>query len=224
MSTKDVIKSKIIENLSRGAVSTESVIVTLLISILLGLYIFIIYKNSRKKAFYSKDMAITLAALPVIIATIMIAMQSSLIVSLGMVGSLSIIRFRNALKNALDLTFVFWAVSVGIVNGVGLKILASLLCVAMTLLIFFIQALPNSKAASVIVIRASKETDCDKVNSAINKYSKNAKQKSKVVSKSNLEIIYELNPVNENDLLQELDKVEGIIEVSLLSHDGEYRI
>lgn len=124
MSVKDVIKNSVIEAIGGGnGLSAGAVILILALACLTGIYIFIVYKLSAKSAFYSKDLNITMAGLPVIVAAIMIAMQSNLLVSLGMIGALSIVRFRNAVKNPMDLLYLFWSISVGIIVGVGLYVL-----------------------------------------------------------------------------------------------------
>lgn len=100
MSVKDVIKNSVYESLGGGTtMNAKTVILILLLACLAGIYIYAIYKLSSRTAFYSKDLNITMAGMPVIVAAIMIAMQSNLLVSLGMVGALSIVRFRNAVKN-----------------------------------------------------------------------------------------------------------------------------
>ena len=125
MSVKDVIKNSVYESLGGGTTMTaQTVILILMVSCLAGVYLYFVYKLSAKTAFYSKDMNITIAGMPVIVAAIMIAMQSNLLVSLGMVGALSIVRFRSAVKNPLDLLYLFWAISAGIITGVGLYVLA----------------------------------------------------------------------------------------------------
>ncbi len=106
MSVKDVIKNSVYESLGGGTtMSAKTVVLILLIACLMGVYIFLVYKLSSKTAFYSKDLNLTIAGMPVIVAAIMIAMQSNLLVSLGMVGALSIVRFRNALKNPQDIDY-----------------------------------------------------------------------------------------------------------------------
>ena len=128
MSVKDVIKRSVYESLGGGTnLSALNVVLIIGIACLVGLYIFYVYKLTTKSAFYSKDLNVTMAGLPLIIAAIMIAMQSNLLVSLGMVGALSIVRFRNAVKNPLDLLYLFWSVSAGIIVGVGLYVLAFIL-------------------------------------------------------------------------------------------------
>lgn len=154
MSVKDVIRNSVYESLGGGTnLSARGILFILMIACLIGLYIYFVYKMTSKAAFYSKDLNITIAGLPVIVAAIMIAMQSNLIVSLGMVGALSIVRFRNAVKNPLDLLYLFWTISVGIISGVGLSVLAIGLCIVMTTLLLVLEMLPNSKANSLLVLR-----------------------------------------------------------------------
>jgi len=118
MSFKDVIKNSVYESLGGGTnLSARSILLLIAIAALVGLYIFAVYKLSSKSAFYSKDLNVTMAGMPIIVAAIMIAMQSNLLVSLGMVGALSIVRFRNAVKNPIDLLYLFWSISAGIIVG-----------------------------------------------------------------------------------------------------------
>ena len=200
MSVKDVIKSSVYQSLGGGTqLSTQSIIFTLIVAVLIGIYIFWVYKLSSKAAFYSRDLNITIAGMPLIVATMMIAMQSNLIVSLGMVGALSIVR-------------------------VGLKALALLLCIMMTILILVLQMLPNFKPSSVLVIRAaSDKVNWEEAESVIRKMSKNVKEKSRSSQRGETEVIYELSTSKE-ELVKELEKIQGVSQVHLLAHDGEYRI
>ena len=225
MSVKDVIKSSVYQSLGGGTqLSTQSIIFTLVVAVLIGVYIFWVYKLSSKAAFYSRDLNITIAGMPLIVATMMIAMQSNLIVSLGMVGALSIVRFRTAVKNPLDLLYLFWSISAGIICGVGLKALALLLCIMMTILILVLQMLPNFKPSSVLVIRAaSDKLNWEEAESVIRKMSKNVKEKSRSSQRGETEVIYELSTSKE-ELVKELEKIQGVSQVHLLAHDGEYRI
>ena len=219
------IKKLVLSSFSGGSdMNVWRILFLLALSGVIGLYIFLIYKNQSKSAFYSKDLNITMAGLPIVVCGILIAMQSSLVVSLGMVGALSIIRFRNAVKNPLDLLYLFWSISAGIMCGVGLVALALLLCVIMTILVVLLQKVPNAKASSVVVLRTSKETDWDAVRSLLNQYGKNVKQKSRCVQAGQTEVIFELFTKEEDKLIAELEKLETVDQISFLSHDGEYRI
>ena len=200
------------------------IIFLLVSSGLIGLYIFAIYKNQAKTAFYSKDLNMTIAGLPIIVCGILIAMQSNLVVSLGMVGALSIIRFRNAVKSPLDLLYFFWSISAGIMCGVGLVVLALFLCAAMTAMVILLHLVPNAKTTSIVVLRSSKETDWVRVREVLNRYGKNVKEKSRSIQAGQTEIIFELFTREEDQLIRELEKLETIEQISFLAHDGEYRI
>lgn len=226
MSTKDVIKSSVYESIvGGGALTASSIIFILVIAAIIGIYIFAVYKLTSKAAFYSRDLNVTIAGLPVIVAAIMVAMQSNLIVSLGMVGALSIVRFRNAVKNPLDLLYLFWTISAGIICGVGLKLLAVILCVMMTVLILVLQMLPNSRGTSVLIIRTGDDTvDWDEVEHILNNYGKRVKEKSNSYRSGETEVIYELITFRQAELMKELKEHKELQQIHFLDHDGEYRI
>ena len=226
MSAKDVIKSSVYESfLGNGSLTVPMIFLILGISTVIGLYIFWIYKSCSQTDFYSKDLNITIAGMPIVVAAIMIAMQTNLIVSLGMVGALSIVRFRNAVKNPLDLLFLFWAVSSGIICGVGLYVLSIILCIIMTILILLLQMIPNAKGTSVLLIRTCEENvDWDEINKIIFKYGKNVKEKSNSYRDGETEVIYELTTSAKTELLSALRANKDLTQINFLSHDGEYRI
>lgn len=186
----------------------------LFFSCLVGMYIYFIYKLFTKSAFYSKDFNITIAG---------VAMQSSLVVALGMVGALSIVRFRTAIKNPLDLLYLFWAISAGIICGVSLYALAAALCIIMTVLIFVLNRLPNSKAPTLAIIRMDKECQIDNVTSILKKNSKGMRENSAMAKNGEREIIYELISPDADKIVDQMDKIEGIVSVQILRHAGEMR-
>ena len=226
MSTKDVIKSSILESLTGGTYLDVSTIVGILIfSAIIGLYVYMVYRLSAKSAFYSKDLNITMAGMPIMIAGIMIAMQSNLLVSFGMVGALSIVRFRTAVKNPLDLLYLFWAVSSGIICGVNLKILALLISAIMTLVILLLQLAPVMQAPLVLVLRGdAKEVDWDTVKKCVAQNTKTAKQKTESFRSGQKEVIYEVRVKGDSKLMDELEKVDNLQGINLLAHDGEFRV
>lgn len=224
MSVKDVIKGKVYEGIAGGTgISFGEILLILGLACIIGIYIFFVYKFMSKAAFYSKDLNITIAGMVVVVAAIMIAMQSSLIVSLGMVGALSIIRFRNAVKNPLDLLYLFWGVSSGILCGVGLSILVVILAIIMTVLIMFLSFVPNIKSSSLLVLRGT-EADWKSVKELIKKECSYYKEKSESITKTETEVIIEIECKNKDILMDTLRKIDGLNQINLLSHDGEYRI
>lgn len=226
MSIKDVIKSSVYNSLGGGMnLSTSSIFLILVMACLIGVYIFAVYKLTSKAAFYSRDLNVTIAGMPVIVAAIMIAMQSNLIVSLGMVGALSIVRFRNAVKNPLDLLYLFWTISAGIICGVGLSVLALSLCIVMTIMLLGLEMIPNSRASAILVLRSvSDGVNWGKIDEIIKEHTKYHKEKSRSIKNRETEVIYEVKTAQEEALVKALQENQSLEQIHFLSHDGEYRI
>lgn len=226
MSVKDVIKNSVYRSLGGGtAMSVKTVILILLIACLMGIYIFLVYKLSSRTAFYSKDLNITMAGMPVIVAAIMIAMQSNLLVSLGMVGALSIVRFRNALKNPLDLLYLFWAISAGIIAGVGLYVLALVLALIMTILLFLLGRIPGAKAPELLILRGRDQNiDYDSLYQVIHSHCSYYKEKARSTQNSETELIIEIRTKEKDLLLQAVGKTDFFTQINCISHDGELRV
>jgi len=226
MSVKDVIKNSVYQSLGGGAaMSVKTVFWILTAACLIGVYIFLVYKLSCKSAFYSKDLNITMAGMPVVVAAIMIAMQSNLLVSLGMVGALSIVRFRNALKNPLDLLYLFWAISAGIITGVGLYALAIVLSFIMTVLLFLTERIPGSKAPQLLVLRgADADIDYDFLYRAIGSHCSYYKEKARSTQNGETELIIEIRTKEKESLLQEIGGKNVFSQINCITHDGELRV
>lgn len=227
VSFSDLNKSGAISDWFAGQMSSFTPILvaaTLAGALVTGLIISWVYKKTYRGVLFSPSFSLTLIMLTVVTAPVVMAIGSDVALSMGMVGALSIVRFRNAVKNPLDLLYLFWSISAGIMCGVGLVALALLLCVIMTILVVLLQKVPNAKASSVVVLRTSKETDWDAVRGLLNQYGKNVKQKSRCVQAGQTEVIFELFTKEEDKLIAELEKLETVDQISFLSHDGEYRI
>lgn len=226
MSVKDVIKKSVFEAIGGGnGLSTWTVVIILTMACLMGIYIFVVYKLTAKSAFYSKDLNITLAGLPLIVAAIMVAMQSNLLVSLGMVGALSIVRFRNAVKNPIDLLYLFWSISVGIIVGIGLYLLGSVLSILMTLLLLVLNIVPNGKAPELLILRSTdKKMDYDALYEAIENNCRYYKEKARCVKNGEVELIIEVRIKDKEELLHKLNNMAALTQVNCLTHDGECRV
>lgn len=225
MSANDVIKNSVYESLKNGmGFSFWNACIILAVACLVGVYLFMIYRFMSKSAFYSKDLNITLAGIVVITAAIMIAMQSNLVVSLGMVGALSIVRFRTAIKNPLELLYLFWAISAGIICGVELFTLSVILCIVMTVVIFSLDKLSNSKANELVVIRVSTEKSIDEITAILKENCRYLKESSITVKNGEQEIIYELRTNKRATLIGALNSEKGVMAVSWLEHHGEMRV
>ncbi len=223
MSTRDVIKNSVLEGFVDGNVSTVQIFVALAIAIVIGLYIFFIYRVTTKSGFYNKSFNKSLASMPLITAAIMLAMQSNLVISLGMVGALSIVRFRNAVKDSSDLTYLFWSISVGIVVGTGLYELAIILSLCMTVLQIGLDLLPAVRAPYLLVVSGGKNAKEDVLLQAVKTYAAKAKIRSRNVTEKGTEWIVELQVKDAAALVGCVAELEDVSSVNLLTHDGAVR-
>ena len=221
MGFKDVFKKSFLEGFTSMDITTAKIVATLFVSALLALYVFAIYRLVTRKVFYSKNFNISLAAMSIITAAIILAMQSNLVISLGMVGALSIVRFRTAIKDPMDLVFMFWSISIGIICGAGLYEVALVTSVAVTIFILVLDMIPVSKAPMMLVINSSKMDGEEQILDIVGKYTKSYKVKSRNLSKGRLDMVVELRVKEESALVSEVAALEGMIGASLIAHDGE---
>ena len=217
----DIFKKSFLEGFTGGDLSTGRIAATLAVTALIALYIFVIYRVVTRKTFYSKTFNISLAALAVITSAIILAMQSNLVISLGMVGALSIIRFRTAIKDPMDLVFLFWAISVGIICGAGLYEIALLTSLLVTVGIIGLDLIPTSKAPMMLVVNATELEAEEAIVNAAKAAGKLCKVKSRNVSAGHLDMIIEVRVANEAELVKTVSDIAAVTSVSLISHDGE---
>lgn len=222
MSTNDIIKKSILESFNSDIANT-TIIISMVITILIALYIYAIYRLCSNKNFYSKDFNKTLAIMSVITAAIVLAMQSNLVISLGMVGALSIVRFRNAVKNPLDLLFLFWSISVGIICGASLYQVAIIMSLAVTILLLLLEVVKPPKAPYLLVLNGTNKDMEENLMQILKTNAKGYQIKARNIGTDGINMVVELRTKKEKDLLSECEKIEGITNVSLLSHDGENR-
>ncbi len=222
MNFKSIFKNSFLEAFAQNEVSAGEVTVILLSTCVIALYIFLVYRMITRKTFYSKNFNISLAALSLITAIVILTVQSNIVLSLGMVGALSIVRFRTAIKDPMDLVFLFWAISVGIACGAGMLEIAVIGSLVLTALIFVLDRLPMAKAAMILVIsaQAGKERT-EQITELVKKHSKYYKVKSRNITGEQLDMVMELWSSKEEELTEELAALPGIHSVSLMSHDGE---
>lgn len=221
MGFQDILKKSFLEGFTSGEISTTSTILVFAVTACIGIYIFGVYRVISRRAFYSKSFNISLVALTLITAAIILAIQNSVVISLGMVGALSIVRFRSAIKEPMDLVFLFWAIAVGIICGAGLFEIAIIVSIAITVLILGLDIIPEAKAPLLLVVNAE-DADMDIiVVEAVQKYTKRYRIKSHNITKRGMDMIVELRIKDGRPLVKEIAKMENVSMVSLLSHDGE---
>ena len=221
MGFKDVFKKSFLEGFTSMDISAGRIMATFAVTCILACYVFLIYRLVTRKSFYSKGFNVSLAAMSVITAAIILAMQSNLVISLGMVGALSIVRFRTAIKDPMELVFLFWSISIGIICGAGLYEVALVTSVAVKVFILVLDMIPVSRAPMMLVVNSSKMDDEQTVLDVVGKYAKSYKVKSRNLSKGRLDMVVELRVKDESGLVSEVAALDGMIGASLIAHDGE---
>lgn len=186
---------------SRTEMRTSAVLIALAISAVLAAYIYFIYRISARTGFYSKSFNKTLALMSLVTTGIVLSMQTSVFVSLGMVGALSIVRFRNVVKEPLDLFFLFWSISVGIICGTGLYKIALLLSLVVTAALMLLDLVQSPRAPYLLIINASNIAVAAALDTVLKRYTKRYRIKSRTVSSRGVNLIIELHTKQENALV-----------------------
>ena len=221
MSFTDVFKKSFLEGFTGNDIGMATATGAMLTASLLALYIFLIYRVITRKTFYSKSFNISLAGITVITAALILTIQSSIVVSLGMVGALSIVRFRTAIKDPMDLMFLFWSITAGIICGVGLAKIAVLMSLFLTVGIMILDRLPVARAPQMLVIEANDPEADEQIMAVVNQYARFCRVKTRTISRNRLNLIVEVRTDDGGKLLKEIGHIESITSASLLAHDGE---
>lgn len=223
MSYSDIIKKSVLEGFSYADFSTTKMAVTLGLTFLIAVYIFFIYRFITRSTFYNKNFNITMAIISVVTAGIVIAMQSNFVISLGMVGALSIVRFRTAIKEPMDLLFLFWSIGTGIVCGAGLYELAIVIALVVTFGLLVLQLVPVMASPMLLVIKLNNIDKEETVLSTVKKSTQKYKIDSKSITNGRENLIMEIRVKDYSSLTNEISKIEGVVSVTLMHHEGEVK-
>lgn len=221
MSIKDVIKGSVLEEFANNSLSMKEVIFLLIIASILGIYIFFIYRMVTLRTFYSKTFNISLILMCILTASIILTIQSSVVISLGMVGALSIVRFRTAIKEPLDLVFLFWAISIGIITGAGLPTLAVVVSGFVTIVTVLFMYMPEQRKSMLLNINGQGDIESSDILQVLKKYDKRYLVKSTTVTGDSITMLAEIHLQDCDTLLKELRSIKGIYAISLITHRGE---
>ena len=221
MSFNDIFKSSFLENVSEFSILDT--VIGLAVALVIGLFIFIIYKKTLTGVLYSSGFALTLVGLSLVTTLVIMAVTSNVVLSLGMVGALSIVRFRNAVKDPMDLVFLFWSISIGIVCGAKLYALAILLSLVLTVLVFVLDLIPAAKSPMLLVMNGSDASVEAALQPILKQQAKAAHVKSRNLTTAGIDLIVELRPNDPPALVQACAALPGVQSVSLLDHDGQIR-
>ncbi|MBE6082239.1 MULTISPECIES: DUF4956 domain-containing protein [Tissierellales] len=221
MTFNDIFKSSFLEKVS--SFSALDMVIALGLAFVLGLFIFYVYKKTFIGVMYSASFGVSLIAMTLITTFIILAVTSNVVLSLGMVGALSIVRFRAAIKEPLDITFLFWSISVGIVIGAGLIPLAVFgsIFIGIVMVIFI-----NRKSTDdpyILLINCADDNGEQLVKNAVELSVKKYMIRSKTVSPKGIELTIEVRLKNmTTDFVNNIAKIEGVENAVLVSYNGEY--
>lgn len=221
MTFNDIFKSSFLENIT--SVSILDMALALVLAFGLGLFIFFVYKKTYQGVMYSSSFGTTLIALTMITTVVILAVTSNVVLSLGMVGALSIVRFRTAIKEPLDIAFLFWSIAVGIVLAAGMIPLAVIGSVVIGLiLLVFVNRKQHSSPYIAVLSCADSAAEKAAVEYLQSKTEK-CVVKSKTASKGAVELNLDVRLRDDNtDFINELADMQGVTSAVLVSYNGEY--
>lgn len=221
MTFNDIFKSSFLENVS--SVSILDMTIALVLALGLGLFIFLVYQKTYQGVMYSSSFGVTLVALTMITTVVILAVTSNVVLSLGMVGALSIVRFRTAIKEPLDIAFLFWSIAVGIVLAAGMIPLAVIgsVVIGIILLVFV-----NKKSHSnpyIVVIQCADRMAEEKATVFLRSKCSRCVVKSKSAQKGWIEMNLEIRLKNDDTgFINELSDMNGVSSAVLVSYNGDY--
>lgn len=221
MSFKDIFKSSFLENIA--SVSIVDMLLTLVLAFGLGLFIFLVYKKTYSGVMYSSSFGGTLVALTMITSMTILAVTSNVVLSLGMVGALSIVRFRTAIKEPMDIAFLFWAIAAGIVLAAGMIPLAIIGSVAIGIMMLLFM---NRKAVHdpyiAVITCASPEAERN-AQEFLQRNVEKAVIKSKTAQNGSIEMTWEIRLLSpDTDFITALSEMDGVSSAVLVSYNGDY--
>ena len=221
MSFIDIFKKSFLEGYASVRIDVAQIVICMVITVLIASYIFLIYKTVNKNAFYNRNFNLSLIALSVITAAVILTIQSNIVISLGMVGALSIVRFRTAIKDPMDLVFLFWSISVGIICGAGFAVVAVVASIVITVIILLFDSAPAGVPAVILLVNASDYKTEGRVMGIVEKHCGMSKVKARNLTKDKLSLAVEVRTGEGGRLVEELMELESVVSASLVDHDGE---
>ena len=221
MTFNDIFKSSFLENVSEFSILDT--LIGLAVAQVIGLFIFIIYKKTLTGVLYSSGFALTLVGLSLVTTLVIMAVTSNVVLSLGMVGALSIVRFRTAIKEPVEIVFLFWSLAVGIVIGAGMIPLAVIgsAIIGVILLLFANRKIHNDPY--ILVTNCTDENAENAVMDILDKEAAHCVVKSKTVTTSGIELTAELRTKTASSaFVNAIAQLPGVETATLVSYNGEY--
>ena len=210
-----------IGDLFQGTLNPLRVVISLVVSLLLGLWIYFVYKKTFAVVVYSRSFNLSLVMLTMVSALVLMMISSNMALSLGMVGALSIVRFRTAIKDPIDTVFMFWAVGEGLAVGAGFLDVGLIGGVVIGLLLLVVTGIKGSQASPFLLILHYDEHASQQIKGMVKQLPR-ARIKSKTVQRDGIELTVELR-IRESDVdfVDKFLRVQGVYDATLVAHQGD---
>ncbi len=221
MKLTEVLKKSFLEGYGSVNIDFAAVVMCMIITVLIAAYIFMVYRMMNRRAFYNRNFNLSLIALAVITAAIILTIQSNIVISLGMVGALSIVRFRTAVKDPMDLVFLFWSISVGIICGAGFAVVAVVASVVITVIILLCDKMPVGTAAVILLVNSADYRTESRIMEVVERHCGSYQVKARNLTRDKLNMAIEVKTGEGGKLVEEMMDLESVISASLVDHDGE---
>ena len=221
MDLSTLLQKAFVEGFSNTELTIPAMLLSILFAALLAIYEFFIYRGVNRKTFYNRSFNLSLIALAVITAAIILTIQSNIVVSLGMVGALSIVRFRTAIKDPMDLVFLFWSIAIGIICGAGYVMIAVIASAVLTIVIVLFSSVGGGQDTLILVVNAN-NYDCEeRVLQIVRHNCARHKVRARNVTEGGLNLAVEVRCRKPAALIEELMESRAVKTVSLVEHSGE---
>ena len=221
MSVKDMLKKSVLESGVFTQYDIPGILIALAAAFIMGILIFAVYKKFYAGVIYSRTFAVTLVGMTVLTCMVTLAISTNIVISLGMVGALSIVRFRTAVKDPMDLLYLFWAITTGITVGAGMYMLAVLAALIMILMILLFYHKQQNGKIYIAVIHYTGDEAGDEVIRAFGK--RKYFVKSKTMRKEKTEMAVEIFcRQNDMDFMEKIRLIPQVDDVTLIQYNGEY--
>ena len=221
MSVQDFIKKSILESGVFDGVTVTNAALGLLTALIMGAVIYFVFKRFYTGVIYSRSFAITLVGMTVLTAMVTLAISTNIVLSLGMVGALSIVRFRTAIKDPLDLLYLFWAITTGITSGAGMYVLVLAAAVVMTVMVIIFYSRQQKGRIYILVVHYTGDEAGDNIIRSFGKIKYFIK--SKTLRKEKIEMAIEVFCKNNDTFFMEkIRSIDGVEDATLIQYNGEY--
>ncbi len=222
MSFSDIFKKGFLNSYANSEITFQFAVTAMLISAVLSALICVVYYLKSRKYFFSKEFASSLVAMAIITTAVILTIQSSIVVSLGMVGALSIVRFRTAIKNPLDLVFMFWSITIGIICGSGLYYIAVGVSLIVGIVVLVSDAVPGLSRNKILVLDGSYPYNTDDLKEILKKNTRFWRIRTESVHNDDVNLIIEVRGVKDPSvLIKEIREMKAFHSVSLIVQEGE---